>query len=511
MGIKYHMKKKLLLILLLLSINNICLADYSNDLKTLFLSNRANICGINIRNFNSQDLNNNGFIDNDEISGTFINAIERLDEVAALGINTLHVLPITPTGKLKALGTAGSVYSMSDFWNINPQLIDKNSELEGIEQAKLFIKECHHRNIRVIIDLPSCGAYDLFLTHPEFFIKDSKQCSVVPTDWTDVRLFNAGSNTRLNQDLIKAHKDFIDLVFNIGADGIRADVATIKPFNFWVEIINYAKSKDPEFMFLAEASDSWREPPSKYAPFTPYNKLLEAGFDGYYGSFFNLKDWNSNNFIEHIKFNLKLLNSYKDKKSVIMSFTTHDEVSPVLLHGKNFSKIITWLNATLPFNPYCIDGFFNGEDYIYPMENEKAPYSQTDDDTFFVHRGKLDIFNFSKKPDGKDYEILDNFINANKFRNAHIETITEGEFIPIETNNLKVFAFLRTYKNNNILVIGNLDFKIQQNKITLKIPNINKNTNIETIYGNDNIKTSYKKLYTDLQAGEIKVLLYKKG
>ena len=123
----------------------------------------------------------------------------------------------------------------------------------------------------------------------------------------------------------------------------------------------------------------------------------------------------------------------------------------------------------------------------------------------------LDIFNFSKKPDGKDYEILDNFINANKFRNAHIETITEGEFIPIETNNLKVFAFLRTYKNNNILVIGNLDFKTQQNKITLKIPNINKNTNIETIYGNDNIKTGYKKLYTDLQAGEIKVLLYKKG
>mgnify|MGYP003297577325 CR=1 FL=1 len=29
--------------------------------------------------------------------------------------------------------------------------------------------------IKVIIDLPSCGAYDLFLSNPELFIKDKKQ------------------------------------------------------------------------------------------------------------------------------------------------------------------------------------------------------------------------------------------------------------------------------------------------------------------------------------------------
>ena len=107
-------------------------------------------------------------------------------------------------------------------------------------------------------------------------------------------------------------------------------------------------------MFLAEASDSWREPPSKYAEFTPYNELLKAGFDGYYGSFFNLKDWKANELTDHIKFNTKLLNSYKEPKSVIMSFTTHDEVSPVILHGEEFSIMISWLEAVLPFNPYSI-------------------------------------------------------------------------------------------------------------------------------------------------------------
>ena len=82
------------------------------------------------------------------------------------------------------------------------------------------------------------------------------------------------------------HKEFVDMVLLLGADGIRADVATIKPYRFWEKLINYTRNINPEFLYLAEASDSWREPPSEYAPFTPHDKLMEAGFDGYYGNFF---------------------------------------------------------------------------------------------------------------------------------------------------------------------------------------------------------------------------------
>ena len=135
---------------------------YAEDgLRTMFLNNKTVICGINIRNFNAKDTNGNGIIDGDEESGTFLNAIERLDEIKNSGINTLHVLPITPIGKLKALGTAGSVYAMSEIDKINPQLADENSSLTAEEQAKRFVEECHKRGIKVIIDLPSCGAYDL--------------------------------------------------------------------------------------------------------------------------------------------------------------------------------------------------------------------------------------------------------------------------------------------------------------------------------------------------------------
>ena len=219
-------------------------AVFAEDgLRTMFLNNKAIICGINIRNFNAKDTNKNGLIDPNEQSGNFINAIERLDEIKDSGVNVLHVLPITPVGKLKALGTAGSVYAMNGFDTINSQLIDKNSPLTPIEQAKLFIKECHNRQIKVMIDLPSCGAYDLFLTNPELFIKDKKQLSIVPTDWTDVRLLKTGKNGSLNQDVLDAHKRFVDMIMDIGADGIRADVATIKPSEFWTEIIEYSRKK----------------------------------------------------------------------------------------------------------------------------------------------------------------------------------------------------------------------------------------------------------------------------
>ena len=497
--------KKIFSLLLFLSIMGSAYAE--EGLRTQFLNNKSVICGINIRNFNAIDLNKNRIIDGEEISGNFINAIDRLDEIKESKINTLHILPITPVGKLKALGTAGSVYAMSDFWSINPQLIDQTSSLEPKEQAKKFIEECHNRGIKVIIDLPSCGAYDLFLSHPELFVKDKRQLSIVPTDWTDVRLFNTGNDLRLNEDVYKAHVGFVDMVLDLGADGIRADVATIKPFKFWKNLIAYTRDINPEFLYLAEASDSWRESPSKYAEFTPYNKLLEAGFDGYYGSFFNLKDWKtSDEFFEHIKFNKKLLTSYPDSKSVILSFTTHDEVSPIILNGEQFSIMIAWLEATLPFNPYFIDGFQFGDDYLYSWANTNAEMTETDDDSYFVHRGKFDIFNFSTRPEGKSIVVKDNFKRAFEFRFENEDLISKGTFTQLKCNNDKIIAYSRAYKDGTIFVVANLDHKHTQKKVVVKASGVKKEKELQVVQGLPNLKTKNNRILTDLGPGEIKVL-----
>ncbi|MDD3237622.1 MAG: hypothetical protein PHV37_05935 [Candidatus Gastranaerophilales bacterium] len=466
---------KILLALLIISIptKGIATPEYrGNDLRTLFLNNKAIIYGVNLRTFNAKDLNGNDIIEPEkgEESGTFLNAIQRLNELQNEGINTIHLLPITPTGKIKALGTAGSVYSMSDITSLNPQLVDKKSSMSALTQARAFVDECHARNIRVIVDLPSCGSYEMFIKNPDLFLQDKNQEPVIPADWTDVRLFKTqNDNGSLNEDLLEAHKKFINMVFTIGADGIRADVATIKPYDFWVQIIKYARSRDPEFLFLAESSDSWTEPASDKAVFTNYEKLLQAGFDGYYSSYFELKNWTSSDQLKkQVEKDMALNNAKTGKKAAIGSFATHDELSPILTSPK-LSEIMIWLNATLPLNPYYIDGFPTGDSYLYKYSNKKADVTYTDDDFYHVHRGKIDIFNFSRKPGGTNTKLQEMLNRSIRLKTKASNVISKGNFNMLNIADKQIFAYTRDYEGKGIIVIINTNLKTEKNyKITIR-------------------------------------------
>ena len=489
-------------------------SDYGwkNDLRTKFLNNEAVIMEINIRSFNSKDTDGDGFIQEElgEERGTFLNAIERLEELKNLGINTLHVLPITPTGKLKALGTAGSLYSASDFKSINPDLYDKNSELSLEQQAKLFIDEAHKRNIRVIVDVPACASYDLFLQRPDLFVLTSKGEPVLPSDWTDVRLLSTGTENKIDVNTFSLYKDFVKYMISLGVDGIRADVAHSKTALFWKELINYSRKKDPEFMWLAESSELWHDAISPYAVFTPYDKLLEAGFDGFYGGFSNIKNWeNSTDLYNQIATSINATKKFKDKKSVIGSFSTHDEVSPILLKGVALSDMIIWLNATLPINSYFVDGFQSGDTYMYLMGNKTAPSSNTDDDIYFTHRGQIDIFNLSRKPGGDNVYLKNDFILANNVKKNLVPLLNEGVFTPLKVKNPKVFAYTFANSKKRLIVIGNLNFK-QNEKAIISIPKYNnKKHTIIPIKISAMPSVHRGKIYADLTAGEIIVLVVK--
>lgn len=483
---------------------------WQNDLRSKFLDNNAVIMEINIRSFNSQDINEDGFIQEDmgEVKGSFINAIDRLDELKNLGINTIHVLPITPTGKLKALGTAGSLYSASSFDSLNEDLYDKNSPLTIEQQAKKFIEEAHKRNIRVIVDVPACASYDLYLQRPDLFVSSQSGEPVVPADWTDVRLLSVGTEDKIDINVYNLYKDFVKYMMDLGVDGIRADVAHCKTMIFWKELISYSRQKDPEFLWLAESSESWHDAISPQAVFTPYNKLLEAGFDGYYGSFFNIKDWKtSKDLYNQISFTLAETKKFKDKKSVIGSFTTHDEVSPVLLKGSALSDMIIWLSATLPIDSYFVDGFQTGDDYNYKMGNKLAPSTNTDDDMYFTHRGKIDIFNFSRKPGGNNTALRNDLLLSNNVKQSLLPVLNNSIFTPLKTNNQKVFAYTFEYNKKRVLTIGNLDFE-NPIKTSVKIPKYNQryNTLPIKITAMPDVSKSGKVSLT-LKPGEVVVLI----
>ena len=228
--------------------------------------------------------------------------------------------------------------------------------------------------------------------------------------------------------------------------------------------------------------------------FTDYKKLLEAGFDGYYGDFFELKNWKKmKNLSDSIMNRQKILNKYSDKKSVIGSFETHDEVSPLLIGGENFSKIIIWLNATLPLNPYYVDGFLQADDYMYEYSNKKANETYTDDEFYYVHQGQIDIFNFSRKP-GTDSKILiDEHVLAMRLRNSYLDVITKGSFVPLKSDNERIFAFQRIYKDKSIVVIINRNL-INSENVNIKVKKISKKSKINFIKDIDSgklVKSTY--------------------
>lgn len=503
------MKKILVtLVVLLFGLKTFAATVWLNDSRSVFQSNSAVIMAINIRTFNANDVNKNGIIEEElgETRGDFLNAIDRLDSLAMQGVNTIHLLPITPVGKIKALGTAGSLYAMSSFNEINPQLASPKSKLKVKEQAIRFIDEAHRRKIRVLVDLPPCTSYDFYLKNSNLFVRTYGAAPVIPEDWTDIRVLDAGRNGRLNLDVLDLYKSFVDMVLEIGADGIVASTPTIKPYDFWHELIEYARARSPQFLFLAQSTDKDKQIVKGMA-FTPYNKLLEAGFDGYYAGYSRFSDWKTaDELYTQVKFNSELFSKYKLLKSCIGSFSTHDSVSPVLINGAQYSIMIAWLNATLPVNAYYVDGFQSGDDYLYPWQNKKAEKTYTDYDFYFNHRGKLDIFNFSRRPGASNGSIMQNFILANKFKFMMSQTLPDARFVPLSTNSANVFAYARTNNRSSVIVIGNMDFQNMQN-VKISVPHLSEKVSIVPVKIDDIPIISKGRINTILAPGEIQVLL----
>ena len=463
------------LILFLGGMNAQSAGFWLNDLRELFLNNKAVILVVNPRTMGAKDVNKNEIIDFDkkEVSGNFVNAVSRLDTIKKQGFNTLHILPITPVGSRKALGTAGSLYALNGFDSINPQLDDKTNKLSAYQEFRNFVKECHKRKIRVIVDLPSCGSYDLYLTNPELFLLDENQKPVIPLYWMDVRVFKTkNKDGSLNRELLDLHKKYIDMIVSLDVDGLRADVATIKPYEFWEELITYTRKKSPNFLFLAEASNKWNEKICKQCEFTPYDKLLEAGFDGYYGGYVDYQNFKSVKDIENdIKTLQQVSNKNKTPKAVVGSFATHDILSPVVTGGRDYAAQLLWLSVILPVNPYYTDGFQSLDSYVYSYSNQKAKKSFTDDDYYYVHKGKLDIFNFSRRPVGTDSEFLQEFLIAQKMRLMLENLPLLGSFKTLQTNNPDVWAFLREYDGVKVITIFNRSNR-KQLDVTTKVPKI---------------------------------------
>lgn len=436
---------------------------YKNDLRTLFTTNSAKILAIVPRIFNAKDTNGNEYIEGGEQHGTFLNAIDRLDEVKAEGFNTLHVLPINPPGVNNAMGTAGSVYAPADILKIDPILVDKNDPRSDKEQFKAFVDACHNRGIRVMVDLPSCASYDLYNQRPELMAHERNGLAKTPQGWFDIRMFqpweDEGKRT-LNPELLEYHRKFVDMMIDAGVDGIRADVARAKPPEFWDIIIPYSRKRDPEFAWLAESYTYEDASPQANMPYDRPEDSLRAGFDAYYGQYHIFHEWNTAKELhDYVIDNLNMSYRVDTGKSLIGSFATHDDMSPMFNGGELYCNLVSGLQATLPMlNPYFVDGFQSGDYYDYSYRGKYSTETRTDNHEMTAHQGKLDIFNLSRKPGGDNPEIGKFMTACLNFRDKYGDVIKRGSYIVLDKQKDKldqVIAFARHRHGKTLLVIAN--------------------------------------------------------
>lgn len=476
---------------------NAAVVNYHNNLKTLFNNNEAKILAIIPRTFNAKDLNGNEYIDGNEQRGTFLNAIDRLDEVKAQGFNTLHVLPIHPPGRMKAMGTAGSLYSPKDMLKIDPNLIDPNDPRTDKEQFKAFIDECHKRCIRVMLDMPSCASYDMFLEKPELMAMERDGLAKTPQGWNDIRMFqpweDEGKRT-LNPKLLELHKQYVDMCIDLGIDGIRSDVARAKPVEFWDVIIPYSHMRDPEFAWLAETYTYEDASPQANMPYDRPEDSLRAGYDAIYGQYHIFHEWTTaTTFMDYVKEQLDMSYRLPKGKSLIGSFATHDDISPMFHGGAEYCNLTMGLQATLPMlNPYIVDGYQTGDDYLYPYEDKYNPETQTDSHIMTVHRGRLDIFNPSRKPGGTQPEIGEFMTSAFALKDKYADVINKGTFIELNKENDKndqIITYARHYNGKTLLVVANKNIN-RSVACKIKVPTLKANQELKNLlpsYGKESV------------------------
>jgi len=180
--------------------------------------------------------------------GNFNGITARLDELKALGVNILWLMPIHPVGEKMKKGTLGSPYAVRDFYAINPEY--------GTEaDLKRLVSGAHQRAMKVIIDVvANHTAWDsVMMKSPEFY-KQNAEGKIVPPvpDWSDVAGLNYES-PKLREYMLAMLKHWIDPA-GFDLDGFRCDVAYMVPTSFWEHARAELTSVKPDIMMLAEAT-----------------------------------------------------------------------------------------------------------------------------------------------------------------------------------------------------------------------------------------------------------------
>jgi glycosidase len=176
-------------------------------------------------------------------SGDLHGVMDRLDELKALGVNTIWLMPIHPIGEINSVN---SPYSVRDYFKVSQEYGD-------LEDLRMLTDQAHALDMAVIMDwVANHTAWDNpWIANTDWYTQDAEGNIVHPpgTNWYDVADLNF-DNHHMRAAMIDAMKYWV-LEANI--DGYRCDYADGVPFDFWQQAIDTLRAiPGRELILLAE-------------------------------------------------------------------------------------------------------------------------------------------------------------------------------------------------------------------------------------------------------------------
>ena len=356
--------------------------------------------------------------------GSAFNGITaRLDDIKALGVNTLWLMPIYEEGIKNGIG---SPYCVKDYKALN-------TNYGSLSDLKTLVSSAQAKGMTVILDwVANHTSWDNgWIADKSWYTQDAAGNITSPAgfNWNDVADLNF-DNKEMRAAMIEAMKYWIN---ETNIDGYRCDYAEGVPEDFWTEAISELRQlKGDKLLMLAEGSESW---------------LYNSGFDMLYG-------WG---------FAGVLKNVFGGNASISDLYKKHQEEYSVTPAGKQRLRYSTnhdLASESSPLQDYKSDrGAMTAFVIASTLAGSPLIYSSQE----IAYPRALSFFQFipmdwnSNAAYQQEYQkLMQAYTSSTALRSDGLRTYETG----------KVATFCKTYNDEKVLVMANTSNSSQ----TIKVP-----------------------------------------
>ncbi len=182
-----------------------------------------------------------------------------LPRLAAMGFDWVYVNPFHETG------FSGSLYAVKDPYRFNPLFFGEEQTGESERRLERFAADANDHGIRVMIDLVinhTARDAPLAQRHPDWYRRDwngdlRSPRAIDPADATRVTVWGDLAELDYGRPeprgaLVDYWRAYLLHMMELGVAGFRCDAAYMVPGETWASLIDAAKGRTPDALFVAE-------------------------------------------------------------------------------------------------------------------------------------------------------------------------------------------------------------------------------------------------------------------